>query len=327
MLKHRAILVLSLVALLMGMAPQPVGAATYHPLSTKSPQRPVSERFVPAGDVQLFVRSVGGRPNGPTLIMINGGPGLSHDYLEPLERLASTRLRVVTYDQRGTGRSSYPAPIAFALTDHVRDLDAVRAALGVEQVHLLGHSFGGLVAQAYTATYPRRVASLTLAASEPADPQADELGAQRRNQRTAELIAAGTTPIPLPPFVGDDCTAWFVALLPAFFADPDFVRPPGNLEFTCRLSVLDLTFRGLTAEVRAKVLTGLRHYRGPALIVMGAGDVFGIEWGVDANREALPAAEVRVAVLKGAGHFPWLESKRFVPVVSSFLNRHPMSNP
>jgi pimeloyl-ACP methyl ester carboxylesterase len=318
----RAFLASSVVALAVLLAPQPAAATQSYPTLATSRPLPAAERIVPAGDVQLFVRSVGGRPAGPTLIMINGGPGLSHDYLEPLERLASGRLRVVTYDQRGTGRSSYPSAAAFALADYVRDLDAVRAALGVAQVHLLGHSFGGHVAQAYTATYPGRVRSLTLAASEPVDPEASQLGALRRNQRIAELMAAGKIPDPLPPIVGDDCTAWFAAFLPAFFADPDFVPPPGALEFTCRFSVLDRTFAALTPEVREEELRGLLGYSGPVLIVVGAADVFGVDWGVVANQQALPAAQVRVAVLAAAGHFPWLESRRFVPVVRSFLNRH-----
>jgi pimeloyl-ACP methyl ester carboxylesterase len=55
---------------------------------------------------------------------------------------------------------------------------------------------------------------------------------------------------------------------------------------------------------------------------MGAADPFGTDWGIVANREALPAAQVRAVILPDAGHFPWLESKRFVPVVRSFLSRY-----
>jgi len=65
------------------------------------------------------------------------------------------------YDQRGMGGSSAPADDgAFGLDNYVADLAAVHDGLGVAKIHVLGHSFGGLIAMAYAAAHAERVASM-----------------------------------------------------------------------------------------------------------------------------------------------------------------------
>lgn len=106
-----------------------------------------------------------GAQEGVPLVLVNGGPGFDHTYLKisPVwEKLGQER-PVVFYDQRGTGKSS---PVgddeACTIPDLLADLEALRDRLGVVQVHLLGHSFGGFLSMAYTARYPQRVDHLIL---------------------------------------------------------------------------------------------------------------------------------------------------------------------
>ena len=129
----------------------------------------VHELEVKSGDETLHVQVAGKGPSQQTLITIGGGPGLSAEYMVDLEQLAGPELAVITYDQRGTGRSSRPAatPANYELADYTADLEAVRAAVGAEQVHLLGHSWGGLVAMEYATRYPDKVSSLILVDSYP----------------------------------------------------------------------------------------------------------------------------------------------------------------
>jgi pimeloyl-ACP methyl ester carboxylesterase len=281
----------------------------------------VSERMVPAGDVRLFVRAVGGRPAGPSLIMISGGP-VPHGYMEALERLASPRLRVVTYDQRGVGRSTAPTRPAYSQAAYVRDLDAVRSALRIKRAHLLGHSWGGLIAQSYTAAHRDRVRSLTLVDSDPADGPAFAAGDRRLAKRIGRLIAAGKIPDPLPPVTGDDCSAVIAAIFPAFLANPDLVPPPGAVPTECRQSVGDHWSAALTPPVLVRVRAGLRRYRGPALIVAGIRDPYGAASTITPQRHVLAGARPRVARIPGAGHFPWLESPLFIPIIRRFLASH-----
>ncbi len=112
-----------------------------------------------------------GQP-GTTLpiIAINGGPGLTHAYMvqnDLWERIARNRL-VVFYDQRGTGESKHlngGGLLSQSMDAQVADLEAVRQALKLDKVAVLGDSYGGLVAMAYAAAHPEHVAKLILSDS------------------------------------------------------------------------------------------------------------------------------------------------------------------
>lgn len=74
---------------------------------------------------------------GTPVLIIHGGPGICHDCLEPM----AVPRRVVFYDQYGCGRSDRAAdPAAYDLDLFVSEIDAVRAGLGLEPVHLFAHS-------------------------------------------------------------------------------------------------------------------------------------------------------------------------------------------
>jgi proline-specific peptidase len=178
------------------------------------PQVPhVVETEVDADDVTLHVRTAGDVDSAPVLIAIHGGPGMSSDYMISLERLAGDQLAVVTYDQRGTGRSSSPSPDAanYTLDKYVDDLDAVREATGRAEVHLLGHSWGGIVALRYATVHPERVETLILMGSGAPSRQAVEEGEMRMAQARARLQDQGAIPRTIENL--DD-------VLPAYFAIP-----------------------------------------------------------------------------------------------------------
>src|SRR5688500_5534687 len=102
------------------------------------------------------------------LLLLHGGPGAPSAYLEPLDDLAagSEGRPVVRYDQVGCGRSDRPTdPSLWRIETFVEELAAVRQQLGLERVHLLGQSWGGMLALEYLLTKPDGVASLTLSNS------------------------------------------------------------------------------------------------------------------------------------------------------------------
>ncbi len=104
------------------------------------------------------------------VIAVNGGPGLSHRYMlvnDMWQKVAAHRL-VVLYDQRGTGASKrMQAGAPQTMEAQVADLDAIRAALRLDRVALVGDSYGGLLAMAYAAAHPEHVAKLVLSDSAP----------------------------------------------------------------------------------------------------------------------------------------------------------------
>lgn len=104
-----------------------------------------------------------GDPGKPVLIVLHGGPGADYRYLTGLQAL-SDEYRVVFYDQRGTGLSPRVPKEQISLAGFVDDLDAFVDSFGQGRpVHLLGHSWGAMLASTYTGAHPQKVARLVLA--------------------------------------------------------------------------------------------------------------------------------------------------------------------
>jgi proline-specific peptidase len=126
--------------------------------------------FIPVDGHRVWYRRVGGGPGLP-LLLLHGGPGAGHDYLEPLQGLASGR-EVIFYDQLGCGRSDRPDdPSLWRIERSVREVDTVRRALGLERIHLLGQSWGGWLGIEYMLSHPKGIAGLVLASTSASIPQ------------------------------------------------------------------------------------------------------------------------------------------------------------
>ncbi len=123
--------------------------------------------------VDLAYETFGAKGTALPIIVVNGGPGLSHAYMmqnDLWQRVGKNRF-VVLYDQRGTGGSKRmqagisQSGVSQTMDAQVADLDAIRQSLGLEKFALLGDSYGGLVVMAYAAAHPEHVAKLILSDS------------------------------------------------------------------------------------------------------------------------------------------------------------------
>ncbi|MDD5556776.1 MAG: proline iminopeptidase-family hydrolase [bacterium] len=124
--------------------------------------------MIPFKGYNVWYRAVGerGGTDKLPLLCLHGGPGAAHDYLEPLEAVAASGRRVIFYDQLGCGNSDRPHnPALWTVDLFLEELAAVRAALGLERLHILGQSWGGMLAMQYALTRPAGVASLVIASS------------------------------------------------------------------------------------------------------------------------------------------------------------------
>jgi len=145
-----------------GRSPAPQNAAdAAETQSTAATPLPSGEAYleVPGGRIWYKVSGAG---TGTPLILLHGGPGYSSFYLKLFEALGDDR-PVVRYDQLGGGKSDRISDTTlFTIPHFVHELDSLRAHLGYRQVHLLGHSWGTILAVEYYQAYPQHVASLAL---------------------------------------------------------------------------------------------------------------------------------------------------------------------
>lgn len=125
---------------------------------------PLDEGRIPFRGYETWYRSLGDGPGLP-LLCLHGGPGSTHVGLTVLDPLADER-RVVLYDQLGSGNSSKPSdPSLWTVDLFLAELATVREALGLDRMHLLGHSWGGMLAQEYALTQPEGLAGLVLSST------------------------------------------------------------------------------------------------------------------------------------------------------------------
>lgn len=123
---------------------------------------PCREGFISVTGGRVWYQVIGEGDAIP-LLALHGGPGVPHDYLETLEDLADER-PLIFYDQLGCGRSDRPEDASLWQMDRfVKELGQIRQALGLTQVHLLGQSWGTMLAVDYALLQPMGLASLILA--------------------------------------------------------------------------------------------------------------------------------------------------------------------
>jgi len=120
------------------------------------------EGYVDVEGGRVWYRVVGSGSEIP-LLLLHGGPGAPSYYLNPLEQVSVDR-PVIFYDQLGAGRSDRPTDESlWTVNRFVNELAEVREALGLDNVHILGHSWGSMLAIDYMLTKPEGVQSLILA--------------------------------------------------------------------------------------------------------------------------------------------------------------------
>jgi proline iminopeptidase len=120
------------------------------------------EGFVKVPGGRLWYEVRGEDTEGIPLLTIHGGPGVPHNYLETLEMLENER-PLVFYDQLGCGKSDRPSDKSlWRIERFVEEIELLRSELGYSEIHLLGQSWGTILACEYALKYPETVKSMVL---------------------------------------------------------------------------------------------------------------------------------------------------------------------
>ncbi len=170
-----------------GQAAPPVAGSTAK-VAAKPAVYPVEEGFVDAHGVLIYYTTVG---RGAPLVIVHGGPGASHDYFLPYLLPLARHNRLIFIDERGSGKSEKltilrdtPWKIWWRMWRRCA------LALGLGKINLLGHSFGGVLAQAYALKYQQNLSHLISAAHFPARGQINEVFVQHEAKHAAGVARA-----------------------------------------------------------------------------------------------------------------------------------------
>ena len=286
-----------------------------------SPPEPVTweAASVPVNGTEIHVVRGG---NGPPLLVIHGGPMLDHGYLKAsLASLADTR-EVILFDLRLNGRSAPQVdPASVRLDTLVADVEGVRAALGLEEVDVLAHSFGGLLGVLYAARWPERVRRLVLVSPMAlsaalwqeeertlASALTPEFQARQQELRAAPGVAAGE-PAALEALLRHSFASQMAD--PSLAAELELYVPEDYLERSRQFAALGPDLQGFDFHEEAG------RVEAPALILFGDREPGG-ELGGEALARALPRDSL--VILPGVGHFSFLEApERFRAEVRRWL--------
>lgn len=267
------------------------------------------EFIVETPGARLAVRE--SRSDGEALLLLHGGPGVPDSLQEAVAPLLP-EFRSISFDQRGVGGSTC-LDGRYDIAAYLADIEAVREQLAIESWHVLGHSWGGLLAQAYTAGHRERVRGLVLSSSslgvggdwKQTKQQAFRTGRQRAGAwGTARfffygslLYVPGLRPWAMRHVMTETWHNYF--LDPRSAPDPDQAWLAG-----CSAEAMLRTDRAISRE-DPSVLSGLPAYAGPAMVIYGEHDIFGTS--TDIVRCRLPHAQQ--ITLRGSGHLHWLQDE------------------
>ncbi len=145
------------------------------------------EGIVDAHGVLIYYAEFG---SGSPLVVVHGGPGADHTYFLPwLLPLARTH-RLIFIDERGSGRSQRLQDASlYTVENMVEDIEDVRVALHLGKISLLGHSCGGVLAEAYALKYQQNLSHLILNSTFPSTRQMNEVLAREKAQMPPAKLA------------------------------------------------------------------------------------------------------------------------------------------
>jgi proline iminopeptidase len=145
----------------------------------------IQEGFVDVHGMFIYYKTIG---VGAPLMIVHGGPGASHDYFLPYLLPLAAHNRLIFIDERGSGRSGkLEDPKGYTVENMVEDVEAVRVALGLGKISLLGHSYGGVLAQAYALKYQQNLTHLILCSTFSSTKAINEVFVKMKANMPAEL--------------------------------------------------------------------------------------------------------------------------------------------
>ncbi|HEY2296366.1 MAG TPA: alpha/beta fold hydrolase [Jatrophihabitans sp.] len=283
-------------------------------------------QHVPVGGAQLYVRDIG---TGPPIFVLHGGPDFDHTYLLPeLDELAD-RCRLIYYDQRGRGRSAEGVqPEDVSIASEIADLDRLIDYVGLAAVALLGHSWGGVLAMEYAIAHPARVSHLILLGTAPASAvEAERLFEARRAGRTESERERMTQLAATPAFQAGDPdaeTEYYREHFRSALRPEDLDRLVARLRVHFTASGVCLA-RAIEEQLYAQtwgntagydLVPALAALPIPTSVLHGEHDIVPLDMAARIA-DAMPAA--RLTVLRGCGHFAYLERPDLVQDVVSDL--------
>lgn len=282
---------------------------------------PQKETLIKSGNSTLCYKTFG---EGTPILVINGGPGMnSEGFASIAESLSQMGYQAITYDQRGTGKSTVEKTDSKTITMDlmVQDIENLRNHLKIEKWIVFGHSFGGVLAAYYASKHPNPIEKLIFSSSGGINMKFTSYVSQRQKANLTEMQK--------------DSLAYFQSKIDR--GDTSLFTRKNRVKYLAHAYVFDETkapiiaerLLQLNADVNTLVILDLfkikfdcaqkfKSFQKPVLVLQGKNDIITVETATEI-KNAFPNATL--VLLDNCRHYGWLDAPEiYFKSIRSFLN-------
>ncbi len=258
---------------------------------------------------------------GTPVLIINGGPGMnSEGFTEIAKCIAELGYKTITYDQRGTGKSHLSEINSRTMNMElmVEDIENLRKRLNIDKWVILGHSFGGMLAYKYAATYPESTLGMIQSSS----------GGMDLSLLEIIDIPSFLNPVERDSFayysrkIGEGDTTYKTRykrgefLASAYVFDRKHIPVIAHRLTQGNSMINSLLWQDLR-ETEFDLKEQLKDYDKPTLIIQGKEDILGISLAEEAHRVL---SNSQLVLMNDTRHYGWLDdSEVFYSAIKNFL--------
>lgn len=304
-----------------------ISAVAQNPTTPPEPYHHPQGNYVSVNGARLWYESEG---SGEPLVLISGGPGFPHDYFHPFLSSLSKSFRVIYFDAFGRGKSDRAHDSReYTFDRDVEDVEGLRKALALGKITVLGHSYGGMVAEAYALRFPNSLHKVILAdtlfSGEAWQANNDNSNNETRNQypevweKIMKVREQGFHTCSKEYQAVADINPGFL-----YFRNPELFAKilengqPANQEVYCSIVGDDADFLVGGDIVKLDFRSQLKNLQMPTLILAGRFDR--VSFPRFSTQFKIYAPQAQFVMFEKSGHFPFVEQpEEFTQVVSEFL--------
>ena len=295
-------------------------------LGCKTGKEIVSDQsgLIEINETKLYYNTVG---SGDTLIVLHGGPGLSHKYMKPqLDSLLSADFTLLYYDQRGSGWSEGVKDTSrLTMDDYVQDIESLRKHFNLNKINLLGHSFGGLLAMKYGIAFPANLNSIVLVDTDAASyalrtPYQIKMINSRISEAQEAYLDSIASTTAYKNYNPESYNAYYKTFLTSYFANPSDTSALSLGFDSISIPKISVTGKFIRGDLgKYDIHDQLPKIACRTLILQGTESVFSVE-GANAIHEKLPNSEIHL--FEDCGHFEYIEApEKFKSLILDFYKK------
>lgn len=275
--------------------------------------------FASLKDAVIHYKTYG---SGYPVLIINGGPGMNCEGFAALAELLMDKYQAIIYDQRGTGKSDLRQVDSTTVTMDLMadDIEALRHYLKIKEWIILGHSFGGWLAQHYATKYPEPIKGMILSGSGGIDLEVlDYFGANiqtRLGQCEKDSLAYWRDRIKQ----GD--TSYYAkyqrakALAPVYLYHQEYVPQIATRLTQGIPEITSLVYKDLH-KINYNTKESLQDFAKPVLIIQGRQDIIGSG---TAHKAHMVYPNSSLIFINKCGHYGWIDQEEaYITEVTSFI--------